>query len=100
MKCFYRMFDKENFGQLEHISIDLCMSITELREVYDDLVEKSDKDISDIIRQLQKDEVSSLLHYNSSLYRLRYLRDELIRRSKDLKDPFKSIISELSNLIG
>lgn len=50
VKCFYRMFDKENFKQLEFISMDLCMSINELKEVYDDLVQKSDKDIGDIIK--------------------------------------------------
>jgi hypothetical protein len=41
-----------------------------------------------------------MLHYNSSLYRLRYLRDELHRRSRDLKDPFKAIIDELATVIG
>ena len=80
--------------------MDLYTGIKELEQVYSDLVEKSDKDINDVIKQLQKDELNSMLHYNSSLFRLRYIRDEMHKRSKDIQEPFKKIIEELGDLIG
>lgn len=50
IKCYYSIFDKNNFKQLERISMDLYTSITELTDVYQDLTDKSDKDINDIIK--------------------------------------------------
>jgi hypothetical protein len=100
IKCYYSIFDKNNFKQLDRISMDLYTSIQELKQVYEDLTEKSDKDINDIIKQLQKDELNSMLSYNSSLFRLRYIRDELSKRAKDIQEPFKKIIEELGSLIG
>jgi hypothetical protein len=41
-----------------------------------------------------------MLSYNSSLFRLRYIRDELHKRAKDIQEPFKKIIDELGDLIG
>lgn len=50
IKCYYSLFDKTNFKTLDRISMDLYTSITELKQVYDDLVEKSDTDINEIIK--------------------------------------------------
>jgi hypothetical protein len=100
VKCYYKLFDKQNFKQLDRISMDLYTAIKELEQVYQDLVEKSDKDINDVIKQLQRDELNSMLHYNSSLFRLRYIRDEMHKRAKDLQDPFKRIVEELADLVA
>ena len=51
IKCYYSIFDKQNFKQLERISMDLYSSIKELQYVYDDLTGKqSDSDINSIIK--------------------------------------------------
>ena len=41
-----------------------------------------------------------MLNYNSSLFRLRYIRDEFHKRAKETQDPFKKTIDQLATLIG
>jgi hypothetical protein len=100
VKCYYSIFDKQNFKHLENISMDLYSSINELQYVYNDLTSsQSDRDINEIIKQLQKDELNTMLNYNSSLFRMRYIRDELRKRAKEMQEPFKKTVEELGKLV-